>query len=66
MKGAELLRRLKRIGAQRGVEVKFEAKRAKGRHGTLYFGGSRTILQDLKKELPVGHFMRCCGTLAFR
>ena len=54
MKGAEFLRKVKRIGARRGIEVRFEAKRGKGSHGTLYFGGLRTILQDLKKELPAG------------
>jgi mRNA interferase HicA len=45
MKGAEFLRKVKRIGAHRGIEVRFEAKRGKGSHGTLYFGGSRTILR---------------------
>ena len=54
MKGAAFLRKVRRIGAHRGIEVRFEAKRGKGDHGTLYFGGSRTILQDLKKELPPG------------
>jgi len=34
--------------------VRFEAKRGKGSHGTLYLGDSRTILRDLKKELPLG------------
>jgi len=54
MRGAEFLRKVKRLGEQRGINVSFEAKRGKGSHGTLYFGGSRTILQDLKKELPLG------------
>jgi mRNA interferase HicA len=54
MKGAEFLRKVKRIGVHRGIAVRFEVKRGKGSHGTLYFGGSRTILQDLKKELPAG------------
>jgi mRNA interferase HicA len=40
----------------RGIAVRFEAKRGKGSHGTLYFGSSRAILQDLKKELPAGTF----------
>ena len=48
------LRRVKRAGESRRIAVRFEAKRGKGSHGTLYFGSSRTILQDLKKELPVG------------
>jgi len=54
MRGAEFLRKVKRLGERRGIVVKFEAKRGKGSHGTLYFGGSRTVLQDLKKELPHG------------
>jgi len=54
MKGAEFLRKVKRIGERRGIAVRFEAKRGKGSHGTLYFGSSRTILQDLKKDLPSG------------
>jgi len=37
-----------------GIAVRFEAKRGKGSHGTLYLGDSRTILRDLKKELPLG------------
>ena len=56
MKGAEFLRKVKRIGDSRGIGVRFEAKRGKGSHGTLYFGSSRTIIQDLKKELPQGTF----------
>ncbi len=63
MRGAEFLRKVKRIGERRGIAVRFEAKRGKGSHGTLYFGGSRTVLQDLKKELPLGRCMRCCGNL---
>ena len=54
MKGVEFLRKVKLIGAQRDLAVRFEAKRGKGSHGTLYFGGSRTIVQNLKKELPSG------------
>jgi mRNA interferase HicA len=54
MRGAEFLRKVKRLGQSRGINVKFETKRGKGSHGTLYFGSCRTILQDLKKELPPG------------
>jgi mRNA interferase HicA len=54
MKGTEFLRKVKRIGQSRGITVRFEAKRGKGSHGTLYFGTSRTVVQDLKKELPLG------------
>jgi mRNA interferase HicA len=54
MRGAEFLRRIKRLGERRGIRVRFEVKRGKGSHGTLYFGSSRTVVQDLKKELPIG------------
>lgn len=54
MRGAEFLRKVKRIGERRGIAVRFEAERGKGSHGTLYFGSSRSVLQNLKKELPIG------------
>lgn len=37
-----------------GQSVRFVGQRGKGSHGTLYYGSERTILQDLKKELPTG------------
>ena len=54
VKGAEFLRKVKRLGDRRGTTVRFEKKRGKGSHGTLYFGTARAILQDLKRELPAG------------
>jgi mRNA interferase HicA len=54
MKGSEFLRAVKRLANERGIEMRFEAKRGKGSHGTLSFGTSRTILQNPKKELPSG------------
>ena len=53
--GRRVPRKVKRSGERRGITVRFEAKR-KGSHGTLYFGSARTVLQDLKKELPPGTF----------
>jgi mRNA interferase HicA len=54
VKAAEFVRKVKRLGRTRAVEVRFVAKRGKGSHGTLYYGSSRTIVQDLKRELPTG------------
>ncbi len=54
MTGHEFLRKLRRLGNQRGVSVRIESKRGKGSHSTLYFGEARTVIQDLKKELPDG------------
>ncbi len=54
MKAAEFLRKVRRLGNSSGVAVRFVAKRGKGSHGTLYFGSARTVVQDLKRELPAG------------
>jgi mRNA interferase HicA len=55
VKGAEFLRRLKRLGHTRGIDVRLVAHRGKGSHATLYYGATgRAILQDLKRELPNG------------
>lgn len=55
VKGAEFLRRLKRLGQAKGVNIRLVAHRGKGSHATLYYGATgRAVLQDLKKELPTG------------
>jgi len=52
--GAEFVRRVRRAGKQKGVEVTFMAERGKGSHGTLYFGERRTTVKDRRKELMPG------------
>lgn len=54
LRGSEFVRKLKRLGQKSGNGVRFEAKRGKGSHGTVYYGSARTIIQDLRKELPTG------------
>ena len=54
MRAAEFVRKVRRLGTAKGVEVRFVAKRGKGSHGTLYYGSARTIVQDLRNELPTG------------
>jgi mRNA interferase HicA len=54
MTGNELLRRLRRLGHQRGVDVRFEEERGKGSHGTLYFGDRLTVLKDRRAEISRG------------
>ena len=53
-KPTEFVRKIKRLGRRRGVRVRLESKRGKGSHATLYYGGARTVMQDLKRELPTG------------
>jgi mRNA interferase HicA len=54
VKGAELVRRLRKVGRLRGVVVGFVPERGKGSHGTLYFGERFTIVRNLKGELKTG------------
>ena len=54
MTGAELLRRLRRLGRIRGIPVIVVRERGKGSHATLYFGERFTILRDPKDELKTG------------
>ncbi|HEV2200806.1 MAG TPA: hypothetical protein VGR73_13380 [Bryobacteraceae bacterium] len=54
MKGAEFLRAVKRIADERGIEMRFEAKRGKGSHGPLYFWEMENLVQNPEKELPSG------------
>jgi mRNA interferase HicA len=54
MTGNEFLRRIKRLGRERGVIVDFDAAHGKGSHGTLYCGSRRTTLKDLDKEIGRG------------
>jgi mRNA interferase HicA len=54
VKGIEFVRRIRKDGRKRDVDVYFVARRGKGSHGTLYFGERFAIVQDLKHELPAG------------
>ncbi len=48
------MRKIKRLGRERGIAVTFVARRRKGRHGTLCFGANRAVVPDLKDELRTG------------
>ncbi len=52
--GNEFLRRLQRIGRERGIAVRFDQERGKGSHGTLYFGDRRATLKDRRAEIRPG------------
>lgn len=54
MNGNELLKKLKKLGKQENIAVRFETNRGKGSHGTLYYGSRKTILKDRKKEIGPG------------
>ena len=54
MNGNELIRRLRRLGQQRGVEVRLDELKGKGSHTVLYYGSRRTTLKDRRKEIGPG------------
>ena len=54
MTGNEFVRRIRRLGRERGVAVRFEPRPGKGSHGRLYFGDRFTTLKDRRKEIGQG------------
>ena len=42
------------IGEERAVDVRFDPKRGKGSHGTLYYGSNKAVLKDRRKEIKAG------------
>ena len=54
VRGAEFIRKVQKIGRQRGVRVSLLARRGKGSHGTLYLGSAFTTVKDRKKEIGPG------------
>lgn len=54
MKGDEFVRKIRRLGKSRGIGARFEKRHGKGSHGTLYFGGRKTIVKDRRKEIGEG------------
>ncbi len=51
MNGAEFVKRIRRIGRERGVAVRFDPRRGKGSHGRLFYGDRFTTLKDRRKEI---------------
>ena len=54
MRGNEFIKKIKKLGKQRGIEVRVDSKRGKGSHITLYFGNRFTIMRNPKDELKKG------------
>ena len=54
MTGDEFVRRIRALGRERGVAVRFETRAGKGSHGRLYLGDRFTTLKDRRKEISPG------------
>ena len=66
MRGNELLKRLRRIARERGLQLKLVRERGKGSHATLYLGTRLTILKDRKKEIGPGLLLKLLRDLGLR
>jgi len=56
MKGSEFLRKLKKLGKEKGVKIKLIEERGKGSHCTIEYGDRFTIIRNLKDELKTGTY----------
>ena len=54
MTGDEFVRRIRRLGRERGIPVRFEVRKGKGSHGRLYFGDRFATIKDRRKEIGGG------------
>lgn len=64
MNGDEFLRRIKKLGKDRGIAVQFDKRHGKGSHGTLYYGDRKTTLKDRRKEIGPACYRQCCSSSA--
>ena len=54
MNGNELLKKIKQWAKDRNVAIELFKEHGKGSHSTLWVGGQRTTIKDLKKEIGPG------------
>ena len=54
MTGDEFVKRIRKLGRERGGEVRFDPRTGKGSHGRLYFGNRFTTVKDRRKDLGQG------------
>jgi len=50
MTGDEFVRRVRRLGRERGTVVRFEARTGDGSHGRLYFADRFATVKDLPRS----------------
>lgn len=54
MKGADFLRRIRKLGRERTVPVRFDARHGKGSHERLFYGERFTTVKDRRKQIDEG------------
>ncbi len=56
MTGDEFIARVRQIGRERGITVRFDPRKGKGSHGRLLLGQRFTTVKDRRKEIGPGLF----------
>ena len=51
MTGDEFVKRVRRLGRERGVAVRLESRKGKGSHGRLHYGDRFATVKDRRKEI---------------
>lgn len=51
MNGNEFVKRIKRLGKERNIAVRFKPRKGKGSHGRLHYGDRFTTVKDRRKEI---------------
>ena len=54
MNSKQFIRSVNRLAAKRGIAVRIDAKRGKGSHAMVFFGGRATVLPQHKDKIPNG------------
>ena len=54
MNGRQFIRKIRKLGRTRHVEVRVVKSRGKGSHAVLYYGLRFTTVKDRKKDLSTG------------
>ncbi len=54
MTGNEFVRRVRRLGRERGITVRFDGRPGKGSHGRLYFGERFATVKNRRGEIGAG------------
>jgi predicted RNA binding protein YcfA (HicA-like mRNA interferase family) len=54
VKGVQFIQRIRKLGRDRSVPVRFDARHGKGSHGRLFYGDRFTTVKDRRKEIGEG------------
>ncbi len=63
MTGEEFIRKVRKLGRKRGVDVWVDTKRGKGSHVMLYYGSRRTVVCSTSRDLGAGLLRAMCDQI---